>query len=245
MDLVANELDKQRKDTIVILPGFCTVHFTDLESVVCSYIDKAAAVTGCVAWFTNAKIMDAVARVPSRIAVQREEWLRYERLDGDAVHQSMYKRAQLERLANMSILPLCDLYQNDPLPLPQETRPEFEDRSIRCVGHIATPGSDKENRALMHHKFLVFYRHSGGCGQLEPFAVLNGSANMTKNMTNSIENMVYLEDREIAKRFHHEFLFIYGLSVPMKMEDRRGVEPVPTLVFDCSQIPRRSSYFYL
>lgn len=243
--MVMEELAKQRKESVIIVPNLCQVHFTNLQDAVCQYIKNGpAAVMGCVAWFTNRAIIETLFNVPSRVAIQREDWMRYETRQNDQMSSVRYKRDQLERLGKMPVVPLNQVYQNDPLPVPKELASQYQDWSVRCVGHLNAPGGgDKKNRPLMHHKFLVFYLQHPVTGILEPYAVITGSANMTANMTSSIENMIYIEDRQVALRYHREFQFIYGLSVPVQMIDEGSNQPSSTFVFDCSIIPRTSPYF--
>lgn len=243
-ELVQKDIVEMRSKVFSSMPGFCSVHFTNIAKTICGYIEKASAVTGCVAWFTNPEILEKLAEIPSRIAIQREDFMRYEKKNNETFYQAKYRKEQLERLTRMKTIPLADLYKNDPLPIPTETRPEFQDLSVRCVGHLEGPGGDKKGRCLMHHKFLVFYNYNQRTNRLEPFAVITGSANLSMNMSASIENIVYIEDSEVALRYHQEFMFVYGLSVPVLMvDDNPGNKPCSTFQFDCSTIPRRSSYF--
>jgi len=230
--IVETEVDKQREH----LGRFrhCTMiesFLTDLEFYTCEKIKQADAVTACVAWFTNRKIIETLANIPCRVAVQKEDWLRK---DGNLSWTDQQKR---ERYKRMKKIPLEELYRQDPLPLPVETCTEYEDEAVRCVGHAQDILGTREGRSLMHHKFYVFYRRYPN-NVLVPYAVMTGSANSTANMTNSVENMLYLECPELARRYHYEFLYIYGLSVPSQSASSN-----PTFVFDCAQIPRYSSYF--
>ena len=244
--IVMDELAKERQSGVNVIASLCCVHFTNLEQTVCDYIGRAEAVMGCVAWFTNPAIMTKLSHVPSRIAIQREDWMRYESGRNETFSSARYKRNQLDRLKSMPVVPLDQVYQNDPLPMPKETAQGFEDWSVRCVGHVSAPGGgDKRNRPLMHHKFLVFYNRNVRTGRLEPRSVVTGSANMTSNMTSSIENMIYVEDSQVALRYHREFQFIYGLSVPVKMVEQGGEGPCSTFLFDCSVIPRVSPHFLI
>lgn len=230
--VVDKEIDQARtKPNVFQFCGRIESFMTDLEFYVREKIQQADAVTACVAWFTNRNIIEVFGKIPCRVAVQREDWLRS---DGGTWNEQQKR----ERYKRMKTIPLHELYKNDPLPVPDETAPEYEDEAVRCVGHSHdTSSGPREGRSLMHHKFYVFY-HRYMNGMLVPYAVMTGSANSTANMTNSVENMLYVECPELAKRYHQEFLYIYGLSSPSQSTTSN-----PTFVFNCAKIPRRSPYF--
>ena len=55
-------------------------------------------------------------------------------------------------------------------------------------------------KSLMHHKFLVGFRKG------EPAFVINGSANFTKSSVRHEENIMVIEDSDVAKAFYKQFL---------------------------------------
>lgn len=55
-------------------------------------------------------------------------------------------------------------------------------------------------KCLMHHKFLVGFRKG------KPAFVINGSANFTKSSVRHEENIMCLEDPDVAEAFYKQFL---------------------------------------
>jgi len=55
-------------------------------------------------------------------------------------------------------------------------------------------------KCLMHHKFLVGFRKG------KPAFVINGSANFTKSSVRHEENIMVVEDEDVAEAFYKQFL---------------------------------------
>lgn len=67
--------------------------------------------------------------------------------------------------------------------------------------------------SLMHHKFLV-----GMNGKQEPIWVSTGSFNLTESACTNIENLMIIENTEVATAFLKEFQRLYPLAktLPLK-----------------------------
>jgi phosphatidylserine/phosphatidylglycerophosphate/cardiolipin synthase-like enzyme len=55
---------------------------------------------------------------------------------------------------------------------------------------------------LMHHKFMVFIQDD------IPRAVLTGSYNYTEQAKKNMENIIYIEDSNIAKQYYDEYCLL-------------------------------------
>lgn len=85
--------------------------------------------------------------------------------------------------------------------------------------------ANKSNIPRMHNKFIVLCRceqvpHEDDLGPnpYHPYAVVTGSFNMSNNATNSLENIVIINDRIIAAAYAREHATIYGISEPLDWE---------------------------
>jgi phosphatidylserine/phosphatidylglycerophosphate/cardiolipin synthase-like enzyme len=67
--------------------------------------------------------------------------------------------------------------------------------------------------SLMHHKFLI------GMNEKQiPIWVSTGSFNLTESATSNIENMMIIENKEIAKAFLEEFQRLYPLAKKLSLK---------------------------
>lgn len=85
-------------------------------------------------------------------------------------------------------------------------KPAYPGGALRVIGDVGW------NTALMAHKFIVGLSETG-----EPQWVVNGSFDMTEKATSNIENLMILEDEEVAKCYTEEFKRMYSLSKPLKI----------------------------
>jgi phosphatidylserine/phosphatidylglycerophosphate/cardiolipin synthase-like enzyme len=92
-------------------------------------------------------------------------------------------------------------------------------RKLSCFNDAVSPiqtinsgGSSKWQRALMHHKFLVYLDVNQ-----DAIAVSTGSANLTASSVRHLENCMFIEDRAVARIFLNEFLRLYAISKPLKL----------------------------
>jgi len=68
-------------------------------------------------------------------------------------------------------------------------------------------------KSLMNHKFLI-----GLSEAREPIWLMNGSFNITESALRHIENVMILDDPEIAGTFFDEFKRIHRISKPLKIK---------------------------
>jgi len=61
--------------------------------------------------------------------------------------------------------------------------------------------------AKLHHKFLIFFN-----SQIEPIGVWTGSYNFSHTSNFSLENGLYITDKEVIMEYIKEFLAIYPFS---------------------------------
>lgn len=198
--------------------GSVELYFRDIEDTIVRKIMSYPIVLGCVAWLTNEKILKALAtRELVQIIVQKEDFLRP---DSDN-----WTSQKLNKLYNdlpkglaipthfgnktNTILDGVYKYHGDG---------EFLD-AIRWAGEFNV--DQKTAFPRMHNKFLVF------CDSLEelyseeeddliptlkPLAVWTGSFNMTYNSTNSLENGLFLRDKNIVLAYYRQWAEIVGIS---------------------------------
>jgi len=80
-------------------------------------------------------------------------------------------------------------------------------------GVIRTVGEGRGRfKSLMHHKFLI-----GLNAAREPMWVMNGSFNVTESAVTNLENVMILDDPEIAHTFFEEFKRVHKISKPLKI----------------------------
>jgi hypothetical protein len=88
------------------------------------------------------------------------------------------------------------------------TVPHDYECAIRCCGNY---NKDKNPTCpRMHNKFLVFCKIKNNV--LEPYAVWTGSLNLTYNSTNSLENGLYITEKDIIKAYTNEWANIMAIS---------------------------------
>ena len=69
------------------------------------------------------------------------------------------------------------------------------------------------HKSLMHHKFLIGLDKEG-----KALWVSNGSFNMTEHATTNLENLMIMEDPDVANTFLDEFKREHKLSKPLKLK---------------------------
>jgi len=87
-------------------------------------------------------------------------------------------------------------------------KPAYPGGTIRIVGE-----GRGWHKSLMHHKFLV-----GLNGEGKPIWVTNGSFNMTESATTNLENLMIMEDADVAECYFKEFKRVHALSTPLKIK---------------------------
>ena len=69
------------------------------------------------------------------------------------------------------------------------------------------------HKSLMHHKFLIGLDKDG-----KAVWVSNGSFNMTESATTNLENLMIMEDPDVASTFLEEFKRVHALSTQLKLK---------------------------
>lgn len=88
-------------------------------------------------------------------------------------------------------------------------KPAYPGGTIRIVGE-----GRGWHKSLMHHKFLVGLDSAG-----KPIWVTNGSFNMTESAVNkNLENLMIMEDADVAECYFKEFKRVHALSKALKMK---------------------------
>jgi hypothetical protein len=192
------------------------VYFRNLEAHLIDHIKRAEAVFGCVAWLTSIPILDALAKKDAvSLVVQKEDFLRPDLGSQENWKQFLHKKYKslkcpLERYSFSNVigsLSLCSDPTLDP---------------VRCVGNYNRDKSSAFPR--MHNKFLIFAKlldlsigkdTPGEQIKILPYAVWTGSFNLTKNAVKSLENALYITDRDIVQAYYREYGQIIAISEPL------------------------------
>ena len=87
-------------------------------------------------------------------------------------------------------------------------KPAYPGGVIRVVGE-----GRGWHKSLMHHKFLVGLNAEG-----KPIWVTNGSFNFTTSATSNLENLMVMEDEDVAECYFQEFKRVHALSSPLKLK---------------------------
>lgn len=173
-------------------------YFDHLTAHLCNRIAHAHFVAGCMAWFTNRRVLESMARLPGgcQVVVQKEDFLRPDSVE----------RADLKSLYGALRSP----HRHD-LPTRTSVGPNWlstscsqECEAVRCMGVRPVRGRVTPK---MHHKFFVFFDNA-----MSPFAVWTGSFNATENGAMSRENALYIRSRSIATAYAVEWSRALSLS---------------------------------
>lgn len=196
----------RRRDTSCDVEMFST----DLEDRLSAFIREAEFVVGCMAWFTNPTVLDALANVRDgcQIVVQKMDFLRP---DVDSSGSAATIRAAYGRLR-------CD-HDRYTLPGHANRISYCSDPSVEPVRCAGIRGNGTVPR--MHHKFMVacrsrvLARGDGYHPAMIPFAVWTGSFNATKNGERSLENAVIIRSEAIAQAYAREWSHVLAMSEPL------------------------------
>jgi len=141
-------------------------HFKNLESAVINYIDRADAVFGCVAWMSNYKILDALAKKSASIVVQKEDLWRPD-FEDHFNDPSDRKQTLLNKYMKIG----CDFSRYEMIGDYQGMSSHCDSgiNGVRCVGYYNR--EEKPSSPRMHHKFIVFAKSvcKGDPGSKEMF----------------------------------------------------------------------------
>ncbi len=205
--------DAQDDNSIIDVAGV-SVYFKEIEKRLVSHILEADAIFGAVAWLTHAGILDAMATIPhASIIVQKEDFLRpdvgADKNFGRFLREKYFKlKNGLTRFDHRNILggmSCCSDHSIEP---------------VRCVGNHNREKSPAFPR--MHNKFLVFAKTKEVANYSEPsifpYAVWTGSFNFTKNASLSLENALYITQKDVVEAYYKEYGQIAALSEPLNWD---------------------------
>jgi hypothetical protein len=194
--------------------GQTEVYFRDIKQTLIEKIYGAEVVLGCVAWLTDADILNALAKKCTSIVVQKEDFLRPD--------SGEYRRAYLKDLYGKITgdIMRCEMAGTI------LTEVSYADANgiggIRCVGNHNA--DKKPAHPRMHNKFIVFCKRVDMGDQYQqpivPYAVWTGSFNFTYNATNSFENAVFIKNKKVARAYYREFAQIMAISEPLDWKSR-------------------------
>ena len=213
--------DQEQDDNGISAQAQTTVIFRDHTQELIKVLKRAfrdgACCFGAVAWLTDPDVLREMARVPTAMLVQKEDFLRP---DSDGPQEEFTRKL---REAYDSITTPTEMRYN--LPglaggLSVCSGPAFQ--PVRCVGERPVHGQDNPR---MHNKFLVFARCSrkfldGSKTAWKPYLVWTGSANLTAATDDSWENSLLIENREIAQAYLNEWIQLFALSEPLDWDSQ-------------------------
>lgn len=172
-------------------------------------------VFGAVAWLTDFDLLDALASLPANIVVQKEDFLRPD--TPDPIDRKRWKanlRAKYEKIEGLGMRYWAPGALSETNYLGD---PGIE--GVRCVGNHNS--ARKSAFPRMHNKFLVFCEYRQDDEEIPdgnvvlPKFVWTGSYNLTKNATDSWENVVIIRDHVIAEAYANEWAQLMVFSEPL------------------------------
>ncbi len=199
-------------------------YFENLEEHLIAYIDNSAYVIGCVAWLTNRNIIEALENIKGvKIIVNKEEYISSKMQTG----QKFSNKCLQGRYNDIpdffeNVCDCCGLtmrscknfktYLNDCVDADNELKKKSSDNMIKDVPTISRSGAILtcgivNNYSKMHHKFLIFFNNN-----MQPLGVWTGSYNFSTNGNFSLENAIYICDKEVILEYIKEFMAIYPYS---------------------------------
>lgn len=201
--------------------GGVEVSFRDLKDRLIFLIEQSDYMVGCVAWLTDADILNALAKLKgAAIVVQKEDFLRPDASSTENWRARLRDQYEAIRpLKRSDFRGILDLMSRGADPT----------IGVRCVGNNNRDRVPAFPRS--HHKFGVFFRNKTSSEQpesirlfpdglpVEPVCVWTGSFNWTRNAGQSFENAVQIYHPPIADAFVWEFQQIAALSEPLDWEN--------------------------
>lgn len=203
-------------------------YFENLEENLIAHIEKSTYIIGCVAWLTNRNIIEALENIKGvKIIINKEEYISSKMQSGQKFSnkclQGRYneipdffenncgccniKMCQCQNFRN--IFEDCINHDNNDNIFQNELNDSRKkDSSVisRRSGAILTCGI-VNNYSKMHHKFLIFFDND-----MKPMGVWTGSYNLSVNGNFSLENALYITDKEVIAEYIKEFIVIYPYS---------------------------------
>lgn len=213
-----------------------TIVFRNLSEKLVSLIDTHATnygqngfILAAVAWFSSAKILDALIEANRRgvtimVVVQKEDFLRQDSKDMSKKSFKDYLREKYDRLGELhtwesNTIESSVLMEASKM-IQEEASGQFfwandEDTcdAVRCVGNHNSNSSPSFPR--MHNKFMVFgsshFSWEDGRGTTA-HSVWSGSFNCSACADRSFENALIIENEKIATMYMKEFALLFLLS---------------------------------
>ena len=198
------------------------------------------ACLGAVAWLTDMDILDAMATVPTSVVLQKEDFLRQDDESPDTNGKRDgwrdILREHYDRVAESG--DFLFLRQNFPNPLGGMSLMGHQGMAgMRCFGVRNRRGTGSRPNPLMHHKFLIFAKlhllpDSGDEGEddpptvpvWEPRIVWTGSANLTRLLGRSRENVLIIRNMVVGMAYLQEWISLMCCSEPLDW-DSPWVDP--------------------
>jgi hypothetical protein len=200
-----------------------SVYFRNLEKHLIKHIQESDAVFGAVAWLTNFNILEALRDKEVALVIQKEDFLRP---DINNEYSAKWKEKLRIAYANLGSNYLGMYYFEDNimsrLSYGSEEATYGWAESIRCAGNYNN--NRNQTKPKMHNKFLVFAKlkkkfidedYDEYNFKIEPYAVWTGSFNFTQNANFSLENAIYIKDKDITLAYYKEFGQIAAISEPL------------------------------
>jgi hypothetical protein len=211
------------------ISGQVEVVFRDHQGRLLRLFEEAQAkdlvCLGAVAWLTDPAVLEAMAKLPTAVVVQKEDFLRP---DSAAIHDRKRWKVQLRSLYDAIACSgrHCDLFIRQNFPDPLGALYLVGDQSIagvRCVGLRNDRVASGVRHPLMHNKFLVFARlrfvpeHDEEKDEplWDPQIVWTGSYNLSRMAHRSRENTVVIRNPTVASAYLHEWVDLMSLSEPL------------------------------
>lgn len=207
--------------------------FLNIESVIVEFIStvgKGKTIWGCLAWFSNKRILKALIEHARRVlfVINAED-----HADPSSRFSSCLKLyEQLPKFKE----PLCLAFthmRNPQLQKMDRTRyreplTESSYAQVRCRGSPSCTGEGKKGgkpSSLMHLKFLIIFDEtldvaSGKMVDM-PRWTIEGSFNYTHNANNNHESINIIDSTDLSKRYFGYFVKILALS-----RDIEDVDPI-------------------
>lgn len=176
----------------------------ELEPALLEFVAFSPALVGCVAWFTNLDLLNAMAGKPVSLVLQAERAL---------------TSGKSGTRARLGLMKLDNGFERRSFHGPVvSSRRRWEQTGVAAVNAVGSTVAKTRGTALMHHKFLVRCDVDGSV--LRPTAVWTGSMNFSFNGADkSLENAVIITDPIIAGAYLGEFESTLCLSKPVKWAD--------------------------
>lgn len=191
------------------------VYFRNLKENLIKHIRQHNMIIGCVAWLTDFDILDELSKKETFIIVQKEDFLRP---DSNVKNINSWKN-KLQRKYNSIGNNLSRYSFENDLSYMSQCGDDTVD-SIMCVGNH---NLDKDPAfPRMHNKFIITCEckeNYNTCPSINPIGVWTGSFNFTYNANQSLENALYISNKEIVKAYYNEFGHIASMAEFLNWEN--------------------------